>query len=76
MPTLNIKNFPPELYETLRDRARRERRSMAQEVVTLLATALEESEQVDIRDLKGLGKEVWGGIDAAEHVEAERSSWK
>ena len=28
-----------------------------------------------ILELKGLGKEIWKGIDAAEYVENERRSW-
>jgi plasmid stability protein len=37
MPTLCVKNVPKELYEALRARARLRRRSIAAEVVTLLA---------------------------------------
>jgi hypothetical protein len=29
----------------------------------------------DITELRGLGKEVWGNIDAQEYVDAERDSW-
>jgi len=28
-----------------------------------------------ILELRGLGKEVWEGVDAQEYVERERSSW-
>lgn len=30
----------------------------------------------DITELKGLGKELWEGIDAQEYVNNERDSWK
>jgi plasmid stability protein len=36
MPTLYVENVPNDLYEALRDRARRHRRSIAAEVVSLL----------------------------------------
>lgn len=36
MPTLTIKKVPPELYERLKERARRHRRSMNSEVLMLL----------------------------------------
>ena len=36
MPTLYVENVPSELYESLRDRARRHRRSIAAEVMSLL----------------------------------------
>jgi plasmid stability protein len=39
--TLNIKNLPDDIYEELKARAKRERRSVAQEVVFLMAAALE-----------------------------------
>jgi len=73
--TLNIKNLPDALYRKLQARARRERRSVAQQVTEILVRALEEPEPLSILDLQGLGKEHWRGIDAAEHVERERSSW-
>ena len=75
MATLNIKNLPDTLYRKLQARARRERRSVAQQVTEILVRALEEPEPLSILDLQGLGKEHWRGSDAAEHVERERSSW-
>jgi hypothetical protein len=32
-------------------------------------------EPVSILELQGLGKELWTGVDAAEHVDRERRSW-
>jgi plasmid stability protein len=73
--TLNIKNLPDPLYRKLQARARRERRSVAQQVTEILVRALEEPEPLSLLDLQGLGKEQWRGIDAAGHVERERASW-
>jgi plasmid stability protein len=73
--TLNIKNLPDPLYRKLQARARRERRSVAQQVTEILVRALEEPEPLSLLDLQGLGKEHWRGIDAAAHVERERASW-
>ena len=75
MATLNIKNLPDALYRRLQARAKRDRRSVAQEVTHLLSEALEVPKPLSILDLQGLGKELWRGIDAAKHVERERSSW-
>jgi hypothetical protein len=47
----------------------------AQEVTQLLAAALEAPKPLSIRDLKGLGKEHWRGVDAAKHVAKERAAW-
>ena len=75
MATLNIKNLPDGLYKKLQARAKRDRRSVAQEVAHLLSEALESSKPLSILDLQGLGKEHWQGIDAAAHVHRERASW-
>jgi plasmid stability protein len=75
MATLNIKNFPTSLYRKLQERARRQRRSLAQEVTHILEQALEESGPLSILELEGLGEDLWAEVDAVEHVERERSSW-
>jgi plasmid stability protein len=73
--TLNIKNFPDRLHRQLKQQAAREHRSVAQQVVHLLAAHLHPAEQLSILELRGLGKEAWSGIDAAAHVDSERRSW-
>ncbi len=75
MATLNVKNFPPDLYEQLKERAAVERRSIAQQVVHLLEKAVDAQEPLSILKLRGLGKEAWQGVDAAEYVAEERGSW-
>ncbi|NJD67256.1 MAG: hypothetical protein C3F12_05735 [Candidatus Methylomirabilota bacterium] len=75
MATLNIKNVPDPLYRKLRARAKRERRSVAQEVIHILTQATQEPKPLSILALKGLGKELWRGVDTATFVEQERRSW-
>jgi len=75
MSILNIKNFPDALHKKLRERAKRERRSVSQEVIHLLAETLEPSEPGSILELRGLGKSAWADLDAARHVAEERRSW-
>jgi plasmid stability protein len=75
MATLNIKNLPDALYEKLKVRARQDRRSIAQEATQLLAAALDEPNLLSIMELRGLGKELWHGIDPEDHVATERASW-
>jgi plasmid stability protein len=75
MATLNVKNLPDPLYKKLQARARRQRRSVAQEVIHLLTQAVEEPDTQSILELRGLGKELWKDIDATAHVNAERRSW-
>jgi plasmid stability protein len=75
MAILNIKNLPEDLYKKLKARARREHRSIAQEVTHLLSDVLESPKVLSILELKGLGKEHWRGIDPSKHIERERRSW-
>lgn len=76
MAILNIKNLPDALYRKLQARAKRQHRSVAQEVTHLLSDALEAPKPLSIVDLKGLGKAHWKEVDASKHVERERSSWE
>jgi plasmid stability protein len=73
--TLNVKNLPDALYRRLQARARRDRRSVAQEVTHLLSEALESAKPLSILELRGLGKELWQEVDATAHVKRERASW-
>jgi plasmid stability protein len=73
--TLNVKNLPDALYRKLQKRARQRRRSVAQEVTLILEEAVSRPQPVSILELRGLGKDVWHGTDAAAHVDAERRAW-
>lgn len=75
MATLNVKNLPDGLYRKLQARAKRQRRSVAQEVTQILSDAVETPKPVSILELQGLGKEHWKNLDAATHVERERTAW-
>lgn len=75
MATLNVKNFPDDVYERLRELADREHRSISQQVVHMLSEATSEPEPLALSDLRGLGEELWEGVEAAEHVERERRAW-
>ena len=75
MATLNVKNLPDGLYRKLQARAKRQRRSVAQEVTQILSEALETPRAVSILELKGLGKEHWQDVDPATHVARERTAW-
>ncbi len=76
MATLNVKNVPDELYEQVRRRARRERRSLSQEVIVLLGRSLVDAPSRSILDLQGLGRDAWAGTTGEQHVKAERDAWE
>ena len=75
MATLNIKNLPDRLHAQLQERAQRERRSVAQEVMHLLDAALNAPAHLSILELRGLGKEMWTDRDPVTHVQRERAAW-
>lgn len=75
MATLNVKNLPDGLYRKLQARAKRQRRSVAQEVTQILSEVLESPKPLSILELQGLGKERWRNVDAATHVDRERAAW-
>ena len=75
MATLNIKGFPDELYEVLRERAEREHRSIAAEVIHLLTSHVR-AEPRSLLELRGLGREAWRGVEATRFVAEERASWE
>lgn len=75
MATLNIKNLPEGLYRKLQTRAKRQHRSVAQEVTHILSELLETPKPVSILELRGLGKEYWQNLDAATHIDRERAAW-
>ena len=75
MAVLNVKNIPDSLYRKLKMRAKRQHRSIAQEVTHLLSEALESQKGLSIMELEGLGKDLWKDVDAAEHIKRERDSW-
>lgn len=78
MATLNIKNFPEELYLILGEQAKKDHRSLSSEVIYLLEHAVEAASHPkrSVLEFKGLGKKKWKGINAASHVEKERQSWE
>jgi plasmid stability protein len=75
MAVLNIKSVPDKLYRKLQARAKRERRSVAQEVIQILDQALAEVPPLSILALQGLGKEIWGGTRGDEFLRQERQAW-
>jgi plasmid stability protein len=75
MATLNVKNLPDALYRALQARAKRQHRSVAQEVTHILEQTLYEPQPLSILEMQGLGKELWSDIDATQHVDLERLAW-
>lgn len=75
MATLNIKSFPEKLYTKLQKRAKRDRRSLAQEVIYILDSVVSEPSHLSILELQGLGKDIWTGMDTGKYIRQERQTW-
>jgi plasmid stability protein len=54
MATLNIKGFPDGLHRKLKARAKKNRRSVAQEVTQILSELIDAPKPLSIMDLQGL----------------------
>jgi len=60
MPTLTIRNLPAEVYERLRERAKRHRRSITQEAAAIIEQAIGKAEAPE---------EIWRQVDRLrEHI--------
>ncbi len=45
------------------------------DIATMLREQVTAEPQHSIMELKGLGKEVWQGIDVEKYIDEERNSW-
>jgi len=48
---------------------------LAEQLIALARRQIGPVKRRSIRELRGLGKEIWEGIDAQEYVDRERDSW-
>ncbi len=55
--------------------SREEQLLLIQELTAAAGTPDAPEAQHSILELRGLGKEIWQGIDAQEYVNRERASW-
>jgi hypothetical protein len=53
-----------------------EQRQLIKDIEAMLHRQNESKHRHSIMELKGLGKEIWEGIDAQEYVNEERRSWR
>ncbi len=48
---------------------------LAEQLIALARRQIGPAKRRSIRELRGLGKEIWEGVDAQEYVDKERESW-
>lgn len=52
-----------------------ERLNLIQELTAIVAKNSQSTKRHSILELRGLGKEIWQGIDTQKYIDDERSSW-
>ena len=67
-------------YEELLSQARLlslgDKARLAEYVMADLKQRIEDQQYHSVMELKGLGKELWRGIDVDKYIEEERRSWR
>lgn len=53
-----------------------EQARLLQDLAGIVGEQLVPRPRRSIRELRGLGKEIWQGVDAQEYVRAERAAWE
>lgn len=64
-----------ELLDRVSSLPRQQKADLLAELESQMHTENPTGRQRSIRELRGLGKEIWAGIDAQEYVDRERDSW-
>ena len=63
------------IYREISELSGSEKKILLTKLVTEIISHDSAAREIDIYDLKGVGKEVWNNIDAQEYVNSERASW-
>jgi hypothetical protein len=63
-------------YEEVLKLTATEKMTLISKILPELSRELKKDTRFNIYDLKGLGKEIWKGVDAQEYVNEERDAWE
>jgi hypothetical protein len=64
-----------EILEHPGKRTPQERKELAKLLIDMMDTETRPSHQRRLTELRGLGKEIWAGIDAQDYVDQMRDEW-
>jgi hypothetical protein len=64
------------IYKEISQLASNEKMILLSKLMLEISVYIERDRKVNIYDIKGIGKEVWEGIDAQAYVNKERASWE
>ena len=66
-------------YEEVLDQARKlslvDQARLMEELAKIVRIHIQEQSEHSVRELRGLGKELWRSIDVERYIEEERNSW-
>ena len=66
----------PELIQEARALSLEERKQLMKALVDMWTEPeAAQSQKRSLRELRGLGKEIWAGIDAQEYIDQQRDEW-
>lgn len=60
-----------ELTQEIRQLSVEERKAL----ISFIVDTLTETKERSLRELRGLGKDIWAGIDAQEYIDQQRDEW-
>jgi hypothetical protein len=63
------------IYKEISQLTDNEKITLLSKLMWEIYAGIRREQKCNIYDLKGLGKEIWEGIDAQEYVNKERESW-
>ncbi|MEA3431672.1 MAG: hypothetical protein U9R01_03205 [candidate division WOR-3 bacterium] len=64
------------IYKEISQLPYNEKAILLSKLMLEISTYIGEDRKVNFYDIKGVGKEIWEGIDAQEYVNKERASWE
>jgi hypothetical protein len=72
--------MPSDTYQTVLQMARElpleERLQLIEELKSIVRRNVTAKRAHNITELRGLGKEIWEGVDVAKYIDEERNSWE
>lgn len=71
----NAIKLPKEIFQKLKLKEGMELKVLSDEIDGVLILKVVQEKGKDFSDIKGIGKAMWGSIDAQEYVNQERSEW-
>ena len=64
------------IYRQISKLKENDKKILLNKLISEISIPDKERPDLNIYDLKGVGKEVWNNIDAQEYVDSERASWE